>query len=161
MDVSHLIKCDHFRCTDVDTGSYALPSGEIDGSIIRVLMITEAPPAEKADYFYADDSAFHLQIVLQAFNDAGVHVTSMHDIIDRGIYITTAIKCGKTHYSVSAETIKECSILLEKEVDLFPNISIYMLMGDIAIRAMNYIWEKRTGQRVIPTGSTYKIRANK
>jgi uracil-DNA glycosylase len=33
-----------------------------------------------------------------------------------------------------------------------------MLMGDVAIKMMNAAWKKRTGKRVIPAGSTYKIR---
>jgi len=35
---------------------------------------------------------------------------------------------------------------------------VFMLMGDVAIKAVNYI-AKRAGEgRVIPAGSTYKIR---
>ena len=41
---------------------------------------------------------------------------------------------------------------------LFPNVKVYMLMGDVAIKAVNDI-ARRTGEkRVIPAGSTYKIR---
>ena len=36
-----------------------------------------------------------------------------------------------------------------------------MLNGDIAIRSMNYISKRREGKRIIPAGSTYKIRKNK
>jgi len=35
---------------------------------------------------------------------------------------------------------------------------VYMLMGDVAIKMMNNIWKKQTGKKVIPAGSTYKIR---
>jgi uracil-DNA glycosylase len=49
-------------------------------------------------------------------------------------------------------------MLLEREIDLFPNIQAYLLMGDVAIKAVNTI-ARRAGQaRVIPAGSTYKIR---
>jgi uracil-DNA glycosylase len=34
-----------------------------------------------------------------------------------------------------------------------------MLMGDVAIKMMNDIWKEQTGKKVIPAGSTYKIRA--
>jgi hypothetical protein len=34
-------------------------------------------------------------------------------------------------------------------------------MGDTAIKAMNFLAEKNTGRRVIPSGSTCKIRKNK
>jgi uracil-DNA glycosylase len=33
-------------------------------------------------------------------------------------------------------------------------------MGDVAIKAFNYISKKKTGKNTIPTGSTYKIRKN-
>ncbi len=36
-----------------------------------------------------------------------------------------------------------------------------MLNGDVAIRSMNYIAKRRDGERIIPAGSTYKIRKNK
>ncbi|OPX87685.1 MAG: hypothetical protein A4E53_02397 [Pelotomaculum sp. PtaB.Bin104] len=36
-----------------------------------------------------------------------------------------------------------------------------MLMGDVAIKAMNYIWKRQTDKNVIPSGSTYKLRKEK
>jgi uracil-DNA glycosylase len=48
---------------------------------------------------------------------------------------------------------------LEQELALFPNVKVFMLMGDVAIKAINYI-AKRAGEgRAIPAGSTYKIRS--
>ncbi len=82
----------------------------------------------------------------------------IRDILDLGVYITTAIKCGKTQYAISSETTKNCSKLLEQEVALFPVARVFMLMGDVAIKMMNDIWKRQTGKRVIPAGSTYKIR---
>jgi uracil-DNA glycosylase len=49
-------------------------------------------------------------------------------------------------------------MLLEKEVSLFPNVKVFLLMSGVAIKAMNSIWKKQTGKKVIPAGSTYKIR---
>jgi hypothetical protein len=34
-----------------------------------------------------------------------------------------------------------------------------MLMGDFAIKAMNYIWKRKYKEQIIPAGSTYKIRS--
>ena len=34
-------------------------------------------------------------------------------------------------------------------------------MGDVAIKAFYYITKRKTGKRVIPSGSTYKIRKEK
>jgi uracil-DNA glycosylase len=161
MKITDKIKCVRFPCTDVDKNSYILPFKNIDVENIRILMITEAPPNEKADYFYTEGNPFYLQTTIQAFKDAGENVSSMQDIIDLGVYITTAIKCGKTQYAVSPATIKNCSALLEQELSLFPNIRVFMLMGDVAIKMMNDIWKKQAGKKVIPAGSTYKIRGQK
>ena len=121
-------------------------------------MITEAPPIDKAGYLYSAGNPAYLQTLLQVFKDAGNDVSSIQDILDLGVYITTAIKCAKTQYAVSPDTMKNCSQLLEQEIALFPDIRVFMLMGDVAIKMMNNIWKKQTGQKVIPAGSTYKIR---
>ncbi len=158
MKISEQIKCVDFPCTDTDKNSYVLPSADINAKNIKILMITEAPPNDKADYFYAGGNPFYLQTTLQAFKDAGANVAAMQDILDLGVYITTAIKCGKTQYAVSPDTMKNCSRLLEKEIALLPNVRVFMLMGDVAIKMMNNIWKSQTGKKVIPAGSTYKIR---
>lgn len=158
MKISDKVRCIDFPCLDIDSNSYIMPSAEIDAEKIRVLMITEAPPNEKADYFYSAGNPFYLQTILQAFRDAGTTVSSMQDILDLGVYITTAIKCGKTQYTISLETMRNCSKVLEQELALFPAIKVFMLMGYVAIKMMNDIWKKQTGKKVIPAGSTYKIR---
>ena len=56
-----------------------------------------------------------------------------------GVYRTTAVKCGKTGYGLKAATIRTCSLILEKELDQFPNVRAYLLMGDLAIKAVNRI----------------------
>lgn len=158
MKITDKIKCPDFACADIDKNSYLIPPAEIDPAKIKVLMITEAPPNDKADYFYAAGNPFYLQTTLQAFNDAGAKVTSIKDILGLGVYITTAVKCGKTQYAISPATMKNCSKLLEKEITLFPDVKVFMLMGDVAIKMMNDIWKQKTGKKVIPAGSTYKIR---
>jgi uracil-DNA glycosylase len=121
-------------------------------------MITEAPPNDKTDYFYAAGNPFYLQTTLQAFQDAGASVASMQDILALGVYVTTAIKCGKTQYAISPQTMQNCSSILEQEIALFPNVKAFLLGGDVAIKMMNAIWKRQTGEKVIPAGSTYKIR---
>jgi len=158
MKITDMIKCETFPCVDVDKNSYILPPIEIDAAKIKIIMITEAPPNVKADYFYIPGNPFYLQTTLQAFRDAGANVASIQDIINLGVYITTAIKCGKTQYAISPVTMKNCSKLLEQEIALFPNVKAFLLGGDVAIKMMNDIWKQKTGKRVIPAGSTYKIR---
>lgn len=158
MKVSDKIKCLIFPCAEIDLNGYTVPSAEIDADKIKIIMITEAPPADKADYFYAAGSPFYLQTALQAFRDAGADVSSMQDVLNLGVYITTAIKCAKTAYAIPPAAIKSCSKLLEQEIALFPNVGVFLLGGDVAIKMMNDIWKQKTGKRVIPAGSTYKIR---
>jgi uracil-DNA glycosylase len=158
MKISDKIKCARFPCADIDKNSYIMPPAEIDTATIKVLMIAEAPPNDKADYFYSVGNPFYLKTTLQVFKDAGANVNSMQDILDLGVYITTAIKCGKTQYAISPETMKNCSKLLEPEIALFSSVKAFILGGDVAIKMMNDIWKRQTGKKVIPAGSTYKIR---
>ena len=77
------------------------------------------------------------------------------------MYFTTAVKCGKTGYGIQSDTIRQCSYLLEKELALFPKVKVLMLMGDVAIKSINFIARRAGQRRVIPAGSTYKIRGQK
>lgn len=158
MKITEKIKCPGFPCADVDKKGFSLPAPEIDPTKIKLLMITEAPPSERADYFYAPGSPFYLQTTLQAFKEAGAAVSSILDIQNLGVYITTAIKCPKAALTISKETLDNCAALLEKEAALFPNVRAFFLGGDAAIKMMNGIWKKQTGKRIVPAGATYKIR---
>ena len=162
MRPNEIMKCTDFPCQDVNKKCYMIPNIDVETSTIRTFMISEAPPEDLGDYFYASKDPFFAQTTVQAFNDAGFDVTCMEDILNLGVYVTTAIKCGKTAYSISPQTIDDCSIrILESEMKLFPKIKAVLLMGDTAIKAMNRIAKRNTGKSIIPSGSTYKIRKNK
>jgi hypothetical protein len=45
----------------------------------------------------------------------------------------------------------------KKELALFPCAEVLMLMGDVAIKALNYVAKRAGERRVVPAGSTYKI----
>ena len=161
MHPSKFVRCTDFPCLDINKERYLVPDIEIEPDKIRIIMISEAPPKDTSDYFYAQDKPFYMQTTVQAFNDAGSDVSSMGDVLNLGAYITTAIKCAKTAYSISSKTIEKCSGILENEIGLFPKIKTILLMGDTAIKAMNNIAKRDIGKRIIPSGSTYKIRGNK
>jgi uracil-DNA glycosylase len=161
MRVKKCVACKDFPCGDVNQDCYVVPAVDVNAESIRIVMISEVPPADPGDYLYARGNPFQLQTTLTAFNDAGVIVSSMKELLKTGVYVTTALKCGKIGYSVSTQSIRNCSLLLEKELSLFPNAEVLMLMGDVAIKALNYIAKRQTGKRVIPAGSTYKIRSKK
>lgn len=158
MRVSEAICCQGLPCPDVRHECYQVPDVEIGPEEVSIVLISEAAPADPADDYYAPGDPLFGQTTVQAFRDAGAEVSSVKDIFDLGVYLTTAVKCGKTAYGIKPGTIKQCSLLLERELDLFPKVKALLLMGDVAIRAINEI-AKRAGQkRVIPSGSTYKIR---
>jgi len=121
-------------------------------------MISEAPPVNHSDYYYENANGDFFKTTRIAFKDAGINVFNYEDISNLGIYLTTAIKCSKKEYTVSANTIKECSRILEQEINQFQNIKVIMCMGDFAIKAVNYITKRKYGKITFLSGSTYKIR---
>jgi uracil-DNA glycosylase len=158
MKVSEVVGCLHFPCADVRHGCYQVPDVEVDPQAVKIILISEAAPADPGDYYYASGDPLFQQTTVQAFRDAGAAVSTIRDILDLGVYLTTAVKCGKTGYGIQTATIQECSLILERELALFPAVRVYLLMGDVAIRALNYIAKRQGLGRVIPAGSTYKIR---
>ena len=158
MKPASIVQCKDFPCLDTRRASYLIPAIDIDPAKVSILLISEAAPENPADYYYAGESALFAQTTLLAFQDAGAKVQSVEDILDLGVYLTTAVKCGKTGYGIATATIQNCSYMLEKEIALFPNVKVYLLMGDVAIKAVNVIAKRNGEPRVIPAGSTYKIR---
>jgi hypothetical protein len=158
MRTSDHIHCEFFPCADVRHEGYLVPGIDLDPEAISIVLISEAAPPEAADDYYAPGDPLFAQTTVQAFRDAGATVSSIDEILDMGVYLTTAVKCGKTGYGIKAATIKTCSLLLERELALFPNVQSYLLMGDVAIKALNNIAKRAGEPRVIPAGSTYKIR---
>ena len=158
MRVSENVRCRDFPCGGVNHACYSVPHVDVRPEDVSVVLISEAAPADPADHYYAGGGSLFEQTTVQAFNDAGANVASIQDILSLGVYLTTAVKCGKVGYGIKAEPIKECSLILEQELALFPEVKVFLLMGDVAIKAVNYI-AKRAGEgRVIPAGSTYKMR---
>jgi len=160
MKPNKLVTCIEFPCEDVNHGAYIVPGIDVEPDEISLVVISEAAPAKAEDYYYAGKDASYSRTTVQAFEFAGAKVASFQDILDLGIYFTTSVKCGKTGYGIKAGTIKECSTLLEKELDCFTYVKAYLLMGDVAIKAVNYIARRAGEGRVIPAGSTYKIRGS-
>lgn len=158
MRVNESIQCIKFPCEDVNHPSYIMPEVDIDPQNVSIVLIAEAAPTDPGDYYYAKGNPLFEKTTMLAFQDAGANVSSMKDILGLGVYLTTAVKCGKTGYGIKASTIQECSHLLEKELALFPHLEVFLLMGDVAIKAINYIARRAGEARVIPAGATYKIR---
>ena len=158
MRVSECIACRDFPCADVLHQSYSVPGVEIDPQDVSIILISEASPAGLKDGYYAPGEPLFAQTTLQAFNDAGAEVASIQDILNLGVYLTSAVKCAKTAYAIRTDTVKQCANLLAEELALFTNVKAYLLMGDVAIKAFNTVARQAGEKRVIPAGSTYKIR---
>jgi uracil-DNA glycosylase len=158
-DITARLTCPDFPCGDVVHGRFTLPGFDVEPAAIRMLMVLEAPPTDPADWFTAPGEPFFWETTRQAFADAGAEVAAVEDLAGLGVYLTTAIKCAKAGYGVRAATITACAErILERELDALPQLRAVLLGGDVAIKALNSIARRRTGKRVIPAGSTYKIR---
>lgn len=155
--ISKPVKCD-YPCTDINK-NFIFPDFKGEKNRISLIMISESPPADHSHYFYESAQGSFFITTQIAFRDAGININSYSDLTDVGIYLTTAIKCSKRDYLVSAKTIKECAHrYLKKEIFSFSDVNVIMCMGDFAIKAVNYIFQSEFNVKPIRQGSTYKIR---
>ena len=125
---------------------------------IRAIMINEIVPSCPEEDFYGKPDSAYMSTTIPLFRKAGIKVDSIWDILDNGIYITNAVKTPKSEYAVSKESIEESLPYLERELALFPNVKVIMLMGDVAKKAFNIISKKATKKNAVPSVSTYKLR---
>ena len=130
----------------------------IEPGKIRAIMINEVVPVDSDDDFYGKSDSAYMSTTIPLFRKAGIEVNSIYEILNLGIYITNAVKMPKSEYAVSKESIEESLPYLEKELELFPNLQVVMLMGDVAKKAFNMISKKATGKNAVPSISTYKLR---
>jgi uracil-DNA glycosylase len=144
-----MIKCD-FTCSDVILKKY-FQKNVLKKDTIKLILISEALPKKIDDYFDGENEPVFIKNTNMIFNFFGYTYKTYKDYLDNGIYLTTAIKCIKKDYLVSSDTIKNCSINLERELDVFVNKKVIMLMGDFAIKAINYIWKRKYNEKIIPT----------
>ena len=158
MNVSHCVRCATFPCTDVQHAGYVVPDLDVRPERIAIILVSEAAPVAPADFYYAGGDALFARTTVQAFNDAGAQVATIQEIVALGVYLTAAVKCAKTGYGIQTDTVKTCSLLLEQELALFSNAKALLLMGDVAIKALNAIAQRRGEARVIPATPTYKLR---
>lgn len=146
---------------NVDASVLQLPDCEIDPESIKVIMISEVPPKNPEDWFYSTaPDPDYMRSTFDLFAAAGVQVKNMRDILDMGIYVTTAVKSPKTGYTVEPSVIKAHLPMLKAELSLFPNLKVIMLMGDVAKKAVNMITKAETKKNVIPSQPTGRIRHN-
>ena len=131
---------------------------DIEPETIQAIMINEVVPTDADDDFYGTSDSAYMSTTIPLFQKAGIEVNSIHDILNLGVYITNAVKTPKSEYAVSKESIEESLPALEREIQLFPNLKVIMLMGDVAKKAFNIISKKESGKNAVPSISTYKLR---
>lgn len=141
-----------------DTQNLRLNDVNIEPETIRAIMINEVVPSCPEEDFYGKQDSAYMSTTIPLFRKAGIEVNSVQDILDHGIYITNAVKTPKSEYAVSKESIEDSLPYLEKELALFPNVKVIMLMGDVAKKAFNMISKKATKKNAVPSISTYKLR---
>ena len=134
---------------------------DINPKKVRIIMICEAYPENMGDYFYSSSDSLFVTNTVGAFKSAGIKVESIGDIAKKGVYLTVAVKEPRQGLVVPPKVIEKYSYLLEEEIKLFPNLRAILLMGDAAIRSINFISKRLYKTRAVPTGSTYKIRSGK
>jgi uracil-DNA glycosylase len=138
-----------------------LPDCDIDLTKIKIILISEVPPADPSEGFFGmAEKPDYIKTAIGLFAAAGINISGIQDILDLGIYITTAVKSPKTGYTVDPEIIKAHLPILEAELALFPNLRAIGLMGDVAKKAVNMIAKVRTKKNVIPSGATGRLRHN-
>lgn len=125
---------------------------------IKAVLINEVVPQDPDNDFYGKQEGEYLSAAISLFHNAGIAVKTAKELLDLGIYITNAVKKPKSHTSVERSMIEESLPFLEKELSLFPNVQVVMLMGDVAKKAMNMIAKRTTKRNAIPAVSTYKLR---
>lgn len=140
------------------SGIMQLNDLDVEPEAIRAIMINEIVPADPKQDFYGSPNAEYLSTTLPLFQRAGMPAESIGELLHRGIYITNAVKVPKTEYTVDKKKLEASLPYLEKELALFPNVKVILLMGDVAKKAFNRLAKKKTGKNILPAVSTYKLR---
>ncbi len=131
---------------------------DIDPLTIKAIMINEVVPADPSQDFYGTPDADYLKTTIPLLQRAGAEAASIQDILQRGIYITNAVKTPKTDYAIDKSSIENSLPYLHAQLSFFPHIKVIMLMGDVAKKAFNMITKKSTKKNAVPAVSTYKLR---
>lgn len=131
---------------------------DIEPLAIKAIMINEVVPSDPLQDFYGPAGADYTKTTISLFQEAGAAIKSVQDIVEMGIYITNAVKTPKTGYAIEKSSIEKSLPYLEKELALFPNVKVIMLMGDVAKKAFNAITKKTIKKNAVPSVPTYKLR---
>jgi len=163
MQINSCVTCMNFPCQDVDHQLFRVPAPKIDPpefdpAAVRLVLIAETAARAAEDDFYAHRDGLFSRTTRLVFEMAGMPFDTTADLLRKGIYLTTAVKCAKIGNGVCTATVQQCSYLLEQELMQFDHLKAILLMGDVAIKALAAIAKRSHEPRPIPAGSTYRIR---
>lgn len=78
---------------------------DIDPLTIKAIMINEVVPSDPVQDFYGAPDADYLKTTIPLLQGAGAKTASIQDILQKGIYITNAVKTPKTDYTIDKSRV--------------------------------------------------------
>ncbi|WP_416326557.1 uracil-DNA glycosylase family protein [[Eubacterium] hominis] len=128
---------------------------------IVVVFVNECAPMNDQDDFYGKEDGEYANSVKALFKGTSLEGKEMIQLKELGFYFTNVCKKPKSETNITKELLQRYADQLEEELKQFPNVKVYMLMGDTAIQTYTYLNRKHKKKRVIPAGSTYKLRKDR
>ena len=110
------------------TSGIYLNNIEIDPPTIKAIMINEVVPSDPIQDFYGAADADYLKTTIPLFQMAGAKVTSIQDILQKGIYITNAVKTPKSEYNIDKGSIENSLPYLETAGTAFFFDAFFVIM---------------------------------
>ena len=136
-----------------------LPAG-VEPGAMRMVAVGEALSESGDDFLSAPSDSMFVANVVAAFRSGGADVDDIDDVVSLGVYLTVAVKAPKLTATISTASVNEHAGSLAAELDALTNVRVVVLMGDVAIKAMNAVARRHGQPRVIPAGPTYKLRGS-
>jgi uracil-DNA glycosylase len=136
--VNMCIGCEQFPCADVSHQSYLMPDVDVEPSKIRVAMVSEAPPSDPADYYYAPGDPLFARTTVQAFRDAGAQCS---EILEKELALFPNLTAIALMGDVAIKSLDQIA-RRAKEGAVIPAGATYK------IRSGQYSWR---GRRVYPS----------
>ena len=131
---------------------------EVISENIHTVFVNETVPIHLQDDFYGDEYGEYATSIHYLFQDTPLANLTPKQLLKQGIYITNVLKNPKTQSQISTEDLRLYASVLQEELSWFVNCQHLFLMGDVAIRAYTIINRMQGKKRIIPAGSTYKLR---
>lgn len=130
----------------------------LDLNAVRLLLLTDGyPPDPNQHYIFSNPDTLAWHNSREVLSALGVDAHSFQEVLDRGILIVPSLD-GVVPPKVSPPEIASAAERLKALLGLLPNLTAIGLMGDVAIATFNQMHKGLSGTRLIPAGSTYKLR---